>query len=53
MAAKGATSGGQDPDDVIFVPLTTGCLRLFGQRFLRTITVAVATSSQIDATQER
>src|SRR5262249_14429057 len=32
MSAKGSTSGGNDTDDVIFVPLTTGMLRVFGQR---------------------
>jgi macrolide transport system ATP-binding/permease protein len=41
MSAKGSTAGGQDTDDVIFVPLTTGMLRVFGQRFVRNITVEV------------
>jgi macrolide transport system ATP-binding/permease protein len=52
MSAKGSTSGGQDTDDVIFVPLTTGMMRVFGQRFVRTITVAVNDLSQMDAAQE-
>ena len=52
MSQKGATSYGQDADDVIFVPLSTGSLRLFGQNFLRSITVAVADVSEIDATQD-
>ena len=52
MAARGASPFGQDQDDVVLVPLTTGSLRLFGQRFLRTITVAVEDVSQIDDTQE-
>lgn len=51
MSAKGATAFGQDQDDVVFVPLTTGQLRLFGQRNLRTITVLVEDLEQIDATQ--
>ncbi len=51
MAPKGATSQGDDDDDTVFVPLTTGMLRLFGQRFLRTITVAVSDLDQIDETQ--
>jgi ABC-type antimicrobial peptide transport system permease subunit len=34
------------------VPLTTGGLRLFGQRFLRTITVAVDDVELIDETQQ-
>jgi macrolide transport system ATP-binding/permease protein len=52
MAVRGASPQGQDQDDVVLVPLTTGGLRLFGQRFLRTITVAVDDVEQIDATQE-
>ena len=52
MTGKGATSWGQDQDDVIFVPYTTGSLRLTGQRFLRNVTVAVSDVAQIDDTQE-
>lgn len=42
MAEKGASPMGQDQDDVVFVPYTTGSLRIFGQTHLRNITVAVA-----------
>jgi macrolide transport system ATP-binding/permease protein len=52
MTARGASPQGQDQDDVVLVPLTTGGLRLFGQRFLRTITVAVDDVALIDATQD-
>ncbi|MEQ1754396.1 MAG: MacB family efflux pump subunit [Micropepsaceae bacterium] len=52
MSPKGATAGGNDADDVIFVPLSTGSLRLFGQRFLRSITVAVKDVTLIDITQD-
>ena len=52
MAPKGATPWGADMDDVAFVPLSTGSLRLFGQRFVRSITVQVADLTQIDATQD-
>ena len=41
MGPKGGTSQGDDADNTVFVPVTTGMLRLFGQRFLRSITVAV------------
>jgi macrolide transport system ATP-binding/permease protein len=51
MAVRGASPQGQDQDDVVMVPLTTGGLRLFGQRFLRNITVAVDDVEQIDETQ--
>jgi len=52
MAVRGASPQGQDQDDVVLVPFTTGSLRLFGQSFLRTITVAVDDVSLIDATQD-
>ncbi len=51
MEAKGATQWGQDADDVAIVPITTGSLRLFGQNFLRSITVAVEKLDTIDTTQ--
>ena len=49
---RGASPMGSDQDDVVFVPYTTGSLRLFGQRFLRNITVAVDDVSRIDETQQ-
>jgi macrolide transport system ATP-binding/permease protein len=52
MSSKGGTSQGDDADNTVFVPLTTGMLRLFGQRFLRSITVAVSDLNQIDSTQQ-
>jgi macrolide transport system ATP-binding/permease protein len=52
MAPKGATAWGQDQDDVIFVPYTTGSLRLTGQRHLRNVTVAVDDVAAIDDTQQ-
>ena len=51
MAVRGASPQGQDQDDVVLVPLTTGGLRLFGQAFLRNITVAVDDVALIDETQ--
>jgi len=52
MSAKGSTTGGQDTDDVIFVPLTTGMMRVFGQRFVRTITVEVNDLTKMGAVQD-
>jgi macrolide transport system ATP-binding/permease protein len=49
MGIKGANAAGMDSDDVIFIPLSTGMLRIFGQHFVRSITVAVRDVSQIDA----
>ena len=50
---RGASPGGRDEDDVVFVPYTTGSLRLFGQDHLDDVTVAVADVSRIDETQAR
>ena len=52
LSVRGASPYGSDQDDTILVPLTTGSLRLFGQRFLRTITVAVDDVALIDETQD-
>ena len=51
MGPQGATPWGSDQDDVIFVPYSTGSLRLFGQRHLRSATVAVVDAAEIDDTQ--
>ncbi|KON81200.1 MacB family efflux pump subunit [Azoarcus sp. PA01] len=51
MGPQGATPWGTDQDDVIFVPYSTGSLRLFGQRHLRSATVAVEDVAAIDDTQ--
>jgi macrolide transport system ATP-binding/permease protein len=52
MTPKGATPWGADQDDIIYVPLSTGMLRLFGQRYVRTITVQVQDVARINDTQE-
>ncbi|HXV78996.1 MAG TPA: ABC transporter permease, partial [Candidatus Binatia bacterium] len=51
MTEKGASPNGSDQDDVIFVPINTGLVRLFGKSYLSSITVKVADTSNIDATQ--
>jgi macrolide transport system ATP-binding/permease protein len=51
MSERGASPTGQDQDDVVFVPYTTGSLRLFGQRYLRNITVAVDDVALIGGTE--
>jgi len=53
MTEKGASPGGSDQDDVLFVPINTGLVRLFGKSYLSSITVKVADTTEIDATQER
>jgi macrolide transport system ATP-binding/permease protein len=51
MTEKGASPNGSDQDDVIFVPITTGLVRLFGKNYLSSITIKVSDSANIDATQ--
>ena len=53
MAPMGAGLGGTDQDDVVFVPYTTGSLRLTGQRHLRNITVAIDDVARIEETQQQ
>jgi macrolide transport system ATP-binding/permease protein len=51
MSAKGATGFGTDQDDIIFVPITTGGSRLFGEAFVRSITVAAEDVAKIGETE--
>ena len=53
LESKGAGFGGTDQDDVVVVPLSTGNLRLFGQKYVRTITVQVKDSDLINTTQDQ
>jgi macrolide transport system ATP-binding/permease protein len=53
MTEKGASPGGTDQDDVMFVPVTTGLMRLFGKPYLSSMTIKVANTADIAATQER
>ena len=53
MTEKGASPNGSDQDDVIFVPINTGMIRLFGKNYLSSITIKVADAADIAATQER
>ena len=52
MTERGASPMGQDQDDVVFVPVSTGSMRLFGQRHVRSVTVAVEDVARIDETQD-
>jgi macrolide transport system ATP-binding/permease protein len=51
MQTRGSTGFGGDQDSVAFVPLTTGMNRLFGQRYLRSLTVQVAEGADINEVQ--
>jgi len=51
MSPKGASAYGGDQDDTVFVPITTGLIRLFGQNYLNGITVRVSDVAVIEDTQ--
>ncbi len=51
LSPRGATPWGADQDDVVMMPLSTGYMRIFGRRFLNSITILVADAGQIDETQ--
>ena len=51
MGPKGASASGSDMDDILFIPITTGRMRLFGRNYVRSIIVQVADVKQMDATQ--
>ena len=53
LTSKGALPFGGDQDDAVFIPLTTGLVRMFGQNYVNTITVRVNDLTQIDATENR
>ena len=52
LARKGATSWGSDQDDVVLTPLSTGYMRLFGRRFVNSITIFVEDLNRVAETQE-
>jgi macrolide transport system ATP-binding/permease protein len=52
MTEKGASPNGSDQDDVIFVPINTGLVRLFGRSYLSSITIKVKDTADLEATQE-
>ncbi|AXK39057.1 MacB family efflux pump subunit [Crenobacter cavernae] len=52
MIEKGASSFGSDQDDIVFIPLSTGFMRVFGKPYASTITVRVADVKDIAATED-
>jgi macrolide transport system ATP-binding/permease protein len=52
MAAKGSSMFGTDQDSVVFVPLTTGLVRLFGRPHVNTIIVRIADLARAENTQK-
>ncbi|MFN7057028.1 ABC transporter permease, partial [Hyphomonas sp.] len=51
LEERGATSWGQDQDDVALVPISTGMMRLFGQNYLSSMTVAVDDTRRMAETE--
>jgi len=52
LARKGATAWGSDQDDIVLMPLSTGYMRLFGRRFVNSITVYVEDVGRVAETEE-
>ncbi len=51
LGAKGQSSGGQDQDDVVFVPLTTAMNRMMGITYVNNITIQAINENVIDSVQ--
>ena len=51
LASKGASMGGQDQDDVIYVPISTVQKRMTGVNYVRTINVQTETESSMTFVQ--
>lgn len=52
LKSKGAAPWGGDQDDAVYVPITTGLIRVFGKSYLSGITVKVSSVDKIEQTQE-
>lgn len=52
MESKGADFGGNDQDNIILIPLSTGRVRLFGQTYLRSISIQAEEEYDINQVQE-
>lgn len=51
LNSKGQSSGGQDQDDVVLIPLTTAQERLIGITYVRSINVQVSDADKMDEVQ--
>ncbi|QIB33926.1 MacB family efflux pump subunit [Ancylobacter pratisalsi] len=52
LSARGANAFGQDQDDAALIPASTGFVRVFGRRFLNSITVKVENADDIPAVEQ-
>ena len=53
LGSKGAAPWGGDQDDSVYIPITTGLIRIFGQSFISSMTIRVNDVNMIEDTQER
>lgn len=51
LKAKGASAGGGDLDDEVFVPMSTAQLKFFGSEYLSNITIKVEDTNQLEAVE--
>lgn len=51
IASKGQSSGGQDQDDTVLIPLTTAQERLLGITYVRSVNVQVSSQDKMDEVQ--
>lgn len=51
LASKGQSTGGQDQDDIVLIPLTTAQERLLGITYVRSVNVQVSTQDKMDEVQ--
>ena len=51
LESKGQSSGGQDQDDTVLIPLTTAQERLIGVTYVRSINVQVSDADKMDEVQ--
>lgn len=52
LEAKGANIMGSDQDDVAYIPVSTGLVRLFGGNYVNGLNVMIEDVAKIDATQD-
>ncbi len=52
LKSKGAGWGG-DQDNAVWIPVTTGMVRLFGLNYVNSVTVKIKDINQMDATQQQ
>ena len=53
LESKGAGMGGQNQDDRIIIPYTTAMKRITGDRYLRSVSVQIASADRMDAAQQQ